>query len=347
MLKTFPRLPVASAIVLMLAACGGSGGDSADTTINAARGTAPSLSTTADLTTDSTESATTADTGTATGSTVGNDTASQGTSNPNDASAQHTVHHPLAAISQQGIRGDVLLTGLSQLSCNAFLEQSTAIDGVRVTGEQANALPTVGAGTTLEPTNYVRRADAPAYVSPMASICDTHQYQAPANGVYELEVFSNPLYRYSFGATRGFHYLDAEFQLTVSDSSFSLASVAELSNTADRVEGNPKQELHAYSQGDFVVQNTQLVAFNTEHRWAAGQHQIKLLVLPVPREDMFKLCWNAHLEFAKRLQCTVWQVPGDWSLGQPLVYVDQYLTDDRSTYAGEAHGDFVHFRNRF
>lgn len=360
MLNKIPHAPLASAILLMLAACGGGGGNDAAPVAGIHAGTTNNVAASSTQT-NSTQGGSTS-TDAANASSTSTNTASQGTAAPaaghddtRTALPPAAADTPVAAISHQGIRGDVMLTALAQLTCNDYLSLATAIDGPRVTGTDATAMPTVGAGHALrEPSNYVRAADAPNIISPLAGICATHVYQAPANGSYDLDVYSNPVYRDSRGATRGFHYLDADFRLTVTDTGFSLAGTAELENAEDKGRGYlgdeapGEQSITVRSNGDFTMLKSGLASFDTFKEWTDGLHGIQMSVLPLPQQpSRFKLCWKTKMQFANRLQCTAWEVPANWEYGQPLTYVDQYLSDDRSTYPNENRGTQAHFHNQF
>lgn len=359
MLNKIPHAPIASAILLMLAACGGGGGnDSAPAAGIRADATNPIIASSTQ-TDGSAASTPSPDAANASSTSTGTD--SQGTTTPatshddtRTAPAPVADSTPVATISHKGIRGDVMLTALAQLTCNEYLSLATAIDGPRVTGAEATAMPTVGSGHSLTQSNYVRAANGPSFVSPLAGICATHEYRAPATGTYTLDVYSNPLYRDSRGATQGFHYLDAGFMLTVTDTGFALAGSAELQATEDKgraYQGDEESRRHSlviHSNGDFTLEKSALAGFDTFKEWTDGHNRIQMLVLPLPQQpSRFKLCWQTKVDFIKRLQCTAWEVPASWEYGQPLSYVDQYLTDDRSGYPNENPGTQAHFHNQF
>ena len=62
---------------------------------------------------------------------------------------------------------------------------------------------------------------------------------------------------------------------------------------------------------------------------------VELLLLPGARRDEIRLCLNQHVPTVKRLHCTIWRVPADWSYGYLLDYKGLYVVDDRSTRPGE------------
>ncbi|MDO4231389.1 MAG: hypothetical protein Q4D19_04585 [Lautropia sp.] len=77
--------------------------------------------------------------------------------------------------------------------------------------------------------------------------------------------------------------------------------------------------------------------FQVLQRWesAAGDQFMELMVLDSYRNDQFRLCFNLHLPVARRLFCSIWQVPANWKLDEPLVFNGIYVADDRSV-AGES-----------
>lgn len=77
--------------------------------------------------------------------------------------------------------------------------------------------------------------------------------------------------------------------------------------------------------------------FQVLQRWesAAGDQSMELMVLDSYRNDQFRLCFNLHLPVARRLFCSIWRVPANWKLDEPLVFNGIYVADDRSM-AGES-----------
>ena len=363
MLNRIPRAPIAAALLAMLAACGG--GDGNDTATSSSPRTQPGTPTPATSTPTQGQHGAADSNPMVTPALPGNSAGAPTTTSPLTPPTQGngSTATPIAAtgnlvldtrtsapISSNGIRGDVLLTGLSQLGCSGPLSPVSSLDGPRSAGADEQALPVIGAGTELTPSNYVLRPDAAGIATPLAGLCQRMNYRPPVDGrVYELNVFSNPIYRYSPSATLGFHYLDAELQLAVTTEAFALSAIADVDDTEDRgpaFQGQERaeQELHLSAGGVMTVNRDALVPFDTRRIWGNGQHGIELLVLPADAANRFRLCWSADLQYARRLQCTIWGVPANWRYGAELQFVDQYLVDDRSSHAGEAEGSVRYFR---
>lgn len=360
MLNKLSRAPIAAALLAVLAACGG--GDDNDTATSTSPRT-PERNGTASTPANPARNGSTPtnDTVLPSGNGAAHSTDSRnGTTAPSQTGNISLPPAPAgnlvldvrtsAAISSNGIRGDVLLTSLSQQACSGPLSAVTGLDGPRVRGADELALPVIGAGTELSPSNYVLRPDAANIVSPLAGLCQRMRYQAPLDGrVYELNIFSNPVYRYSPSATQGFHYLDADLQLAITAEAFALSATADADNTEDRgrtfqTQEAAEQEVQLSAGGITTIHRDALVPFNTSRTWTNGNHRIEMLVLPADAPNRFRQCWSVDLHHARRLQCTVWAVPATWRYGSELQFVDQYLVDDRSSYPGEAEGSFRYFR---
>lgn len=360
MLNRIPRAPIAAALLAMLAACGG--GDGNDTATSSSPRTQPGTTTGSPTqgqhgAANSTPMTAPALPGNSAGAPTTTSPAAPGAqgNGRTGTSAAPTGNLVLdtrisAPISSNGIRGDVLLTGLSQLGCSGPLSPVSSLDGPRTAGADEQALPVIGAGTELSPSNYVLRPDAAGIATPLAGLCQRMTYRPPVDGrVYELNIFSNPIYRFSPSATRGFHYLDAELQLAVTAEAFALSAIAEVDNTEDRgpaFQGQERaeQDLRLSAGGVMTVNRDALVPFDTRRTWTNGNDDIELLVLPADASNRFRLCWAVDLKYARRLQCTIWGVPANWRHGAELQFVDQYLVDDRSSHAGETEGSFRYFR---
>lgn len=74
------------------------------------------------------------------------------------------------------------------------------------------------------------------------------------------------------------------------------------------------------------------------HTWRldANTH-VDLMLLKGRTPDETRLCLNIILPpDLKRLACTIWVVPANWTLGQRLAFRGNYIIDDRSMQAGES-----------
>lgn len=351
----FKHAPIVAALLLTLSACGGGGGGGSDTAVSNSGNAAASTSGSNEATTGN--SATTDGAG-STGASTDTPATTGGTAGGGTANASGTTN--AGPISATGVRGDVLLTGLSQMPCT-MVALATAIDGPRITDATAEAIPTIGQGHYLDPSNYVDKTSyEPIVTSPMGdNACLSKSFRVPAAGSYKLNVYSNPLYSTSHSATQGFHNHHATFALSVTADGFSLGDSATVNDTEDkgrayrRTHGStgPAPDVTMRADKALTLRNDTHYDYDTlRMQWTLGNQTVQMLTLPdTSAPNRFRLCWNADMNFTKRLQCTIWQVPDGWSLGQELTVVDQYLTDDRSTYAADIKDTeaFRHFHASF
>lgn len=368
MMKDRFRVPMtAAALALLLAACGGGGGGGTegkavsaspqapthlDVTDGASSTTHPGSSN--DVT--STPVAPTASPATPT-VTPDDDRAgrNQGTSTDgNQPAAPSAAPSAVAALSSQGVRGEVLLSMLDQRPCDNFGVLSFAPDGNPVPEAQDDTPETVFGTTLSQPgnhetgSNYVRRpgVDGNPSHAPNA-ICSDDQMYAPARPgtTYVIHQDSNPVYRFTPATVkRGFHYFGARLSLRVSNDSFSIGNVVHLAEKQDP--GRAYAEAHPEAQepdvqryewtadSDLTIRNGALVPFGILKEWKEGNLSYQIMLVRGDQPGQAKLCWNTHLQHVKRLHCTVWNVPSNFRQGT-MMKVQQYVADDRSTYEGE------------
>lgn len=66
-------------------------------------------------------------------------------------------------------------------------------------------------------------------------------------------------------------------------------------------------------------------------RWQDGKgNSVRLFAQRGARRDEARLCLVSTLPQARRLACSLWQVPRDWAPGQPLTYRGHHVADDRT-----------------
>ena len=68
-----------------------------------------------------------------------------------------------------------------------------------------------------------------------------------------------------------------------------------------------------------------------------GQPVYQIMVLRGSAPQQARLCWNASMEYVKRLHCTEWTIPASFKRGDELK-VAQSLQDDRGTYTEHESG---------
>ncbi|MDO5102003.1 MAG: hypothetical protein Q4D91_03770 [Lautropia sp.] len=103
------------------------------------------------------------------------------------------------------------------------------------------------------------------------------------------------------------------------------------------IDPNNQMEMMMHPNGGFSIRKAQFFPFNQGlQRWRSKNGDfIEMLLLRAARPDQARLCFNFHAPKVKRLQCSNWQVPSGWTLGQPLISRGFSVIDDRSTYPGE------------
>lgn len=324
-----------AALLTALAACGGSA-DSTDS--NAAAKSLPgtenaSALTPKDVQPAASESAVTRDPAAA---------AATQASQPREGTAAS------APISNDSVRGDVLLTMLDQKAC-AMAVLASGLDGPRADKAVSDQYPEIKTDVILEPSNYVRRPDAPTWPSSWmfdASCSSTHTaYQPVAAGKHTINEYSTPYYYNNTSMTqRRFNYWTAKVPLEVTADGFSVGAQIQVSARFDpakpgggQIDNVPAPVESALSTDKpFSAKLTSEVPYGTLVQWAdAAGHNDQLMLLK-GNEGVAKLCWNGNTPHVRRLHCTAWSVPQNWKRGDKLNFVDQYVVEDRAPYAGES-----------
>lgn len=100
----------------------------------------------------------------------------------------------------------------------------------------------------------------------------------------------------------------------------------------------PADQRELRSEGDYLLKAGERVPLDQALRtWRDDQgNTVELLLLAGAQSDQIRLCMNQHVPDVKRLHCTIWQVPADWTYGNWLTYKGIYVVDDRSTRPGDS-----------
>lgn len=290
-----------------------------------------------------------------TGDSGGNGSGSGGTdgggsSDGNDPGTITPIVSNLPLISAKGVRGDVLLAMLDQKSC-AQLARATNYNGTPLTGTKT---PNVTADVGLSPTNYVRAPGHtgrdPSNSQLNAQCSDTYyQYRAAGEGrAYTITEHSYPRYYHaeSVGASQRVHFHEVKVPLTVNTTGFTLGSSISVRNGPDDGVTNfwsptANVESLTLSAGaarsvafNSLINYGVLIEWKSTDRTSTGRTE-QLLLVRGQGSTQAKLCWNAGLQYAHRLHCTVWKAPKGWKRGQKLTFDGHYLVDDRTSYPGE------------
>lgn len=129
------------------------------------------------------------------------------------------------------------------------------------------------------------------------------------------------------------------------DTSKPIAGGSELLNLSHNMQlswrpadGGEESSIVLHPTRAFSARKDRIVRFDTRlHRWRSRDGQYaELLLLRGVNPDQARLCTRVQLKAVRRLQCTDWQVPAGWTLGQPLKPLGISVVDDRWLYAGEA-----------
>ena len=371
----------AAALALLLAACGGGGGsadgkavsaspDAPNTAQNGNAGTSNDGSGSGTSNSGTSSSGTSGTTGgsgsTSTASNDNTGAAIDGGSNANgntitpETPATPAEPRPVAAFSDEGVRGDVLLTMLDQRTCNNYGQRTTAMDGgpippalddtPEIVLETLLNLP----GNTETGSNYVQNPAASATPGMGAGVlCPPDQKYAPARPgtTYVLANNSNPVYRFTpESVKRGFHYFSAEMSLRVSNDEFSIGRGVALTETQDlgkaweaahpeTLNSAPREhKLNLNATSPLTIANHALVKWGVLQEWKQGsQAAYQIMLLKGAQPSQARLCWNASMEYVQRLHCTEWTIPATFKRGDELT-VSQSLQDLRSTYTENESG---------
>ena len=285
--------------------------------------------------------------------------------------ARYAARGVTPLISNNGIRGDVLLAMFDQKACmgdfntrrveslkGAPLSQDTAVK------EDTPPLLT-DASLNVEAYTYDMdkwRIDgrhtptrAPDYIY-KCMYPDIRSYSNPVNpGDYTYSMTTAGRYhtyltmRYyeSPWITRGVNEAKVDYPLTVTEDQVVIGAHVKLLLNEDLVytwkyyngEGTKagrKEEtlLNGTARG---YQRQALVPFGVLNQWQdAVGNNLRLLLIRGDKANEVRLCTHLNSSLAKRLHCVTWQVPADWRWGKELKGGRHYLIEDRSVYAGES-----------
>lgn len=316
-------------------------------------------------TTPSTDTTTTpsplaeADTGTTTGG------ATQAPSTP--APVPAPVPTPVVApLSDKGVRGDVLLAMFEQYKCGAGAWQATSYNGRTIrevdTPEVRFYASLVDANNYTEDPNQL----APIDFYYMRGECYRYFYKPVSAGTYSYTIKTlNHYFRVRdkpmFGEAwlkRGFNDLTVSYTITVGNGQFQIGPSIRVESTEDlghqyqgdfnRVKGQTDRPFFKDSRA-LSIKMDEEVPYGVLNEWnirrSPGPDSFnRLMLVKSDIANQAKLCTNVEVAYAKRMVCTVWNIPNGWQWGQELEYVDGYIIDDRSVYPGES--GFLFWRNQ-
>lgn len=308
------------------------------------------------------------------GTTVSPDPAGRGTDSDAQTAASTTPQATLPTasvtntpaevplISDKGVRGDVLLAMFEQHRCGASTTPSTTFDGPPLSEADT---PPVRFHARLDASNYT--ADPNDWVPSdnfVGRECVRQVYRPVTPGTYPYTIETNhhygqirdrPLYG-SPSIKRGFNSVRISYTLTVSEGSFeigpnvSVESRQDLGPTASPEIFRNGGQFHNAGPTDtpyfapidaLSIDLKSEVSYGTIRQWDQRrmspdkESYLRLMLIRSDVPNQAKLCSNVGVVYAKRLVCTVWNIPQNWKWGQQLEYVDGYIVDDRTVYPNE------------
>lgn len=379
-----------AALSILLAACGGGGGNDNNTTSSGSR--TPTATAGSNAAASSSASATTAisiNTGNggtaATTPTAGSGSTQNGNAAPATPTARESASDtqtatntapagPAPAISDTGVRGDVLLAMMEQHGCgrspNEIMKEADyrtdfsrapSLEAERMNINDEDTPPVIG-GSAFAFENYtydmsywqrpgvVRPETAPMYVW----YCNDNvrTYSIPTSpGTYPYTVSSEARYLWARiqhwndeKIVRGFNGQKAIFNVTITENEVLFGGTAQVEQQQDignRARNHerflPSTTYQAEFKGEgFSFRRQGLVSFGTLRQWqdSAG-NTVRLMLLVGNAADEARLCLDSNSALVKRLQCERYRVPADWAWGKELPRSGAYIVDDRSVHAGE------------
>lgn len=254
-------------------------------------------------------------------------------------------------ISNDSVRGDVLLTMLDQWTCGP-VHQSTGVDGKRANEALRSLYPDINADNTLAPTNYVEDPEKgpipPSFT--FRPTCSAYfKYTQPKEGSYKVVETVAPFY-YGYVFARGFNHWSASTPLTITRDGFSLGTevqtVRQVDTRSGSAAGTDQKGIETFMKTTkpFSAKLTSAVPYGVLMQWTDGGRQNYQMMLLKGNEGQAKLCWNTNTDIVRRLHCGTWSAPAGWKRGQTLKSDGHYVIEDRAPYAGE--GGMIYFNDR-
>lgn len=273
-------------------------------------------------------------------------------------------------ISNDGIRGDVLVAMFDQKACQGEfnVQRVESLDGPRLTPDSAikNDTPPVQieASLNIEPYTYDMDkwkidgrhmpARAPGYIF-QCLYPDIRSYSNPLKpGDYTYSMITAGRYHTYLTThfyntpwiTKGVNEAKVDYPLTVTEDQVIVGGKVNLRLDEDFGYTAKNISDHATKQGRKVetllistarsYQRQTLVPFGALNQWQdTDGNNLQLLLIKADKANTVRLCTHLNSTLAKRLHCVTWEVPTDWAWGKELKGGKHYLIDDRSVYANE------------
>lgn len=249
-----------------------------------------------------------------------------------------------APITNDSVRGDVVLSMLDQQSC----ERMDQASGPDAKGSTDAGYPSVSATNRIDPDNYQKISGFP--IGDRTAPCNPSFFRYDALGAGDYTVTEHEgleRVRHSYlGETVDKHFngLTGSVALHVNANGFSLGDTADIKTTALGSDGLAKEaKLQFTSTKPFTTTFTARVPYDVLSVWKDGTGRNYQLMLLRGHQGQAKLCWNTNTDQVKRLSCTTWTAPQNWKRGDRLNIVGQYIIDDRTTYGEQG---LIYFSNK-
>ncbi|MDO4904608.1 MAG: hypothetical protein Q4A16_03510 [Lautropia sp.] len=305
-------LPVSLSLMFALSACGGGGGS-----------TEKAVSATPDAPSNTIVS----------GDTSNGGSTQTGAGNPSAAAS--TVALAQAPISAVGVSGAVLAAMLDTRAPDLSMMGSDALPIAQPAanryGEaiEDSDTPFVSASQQLEPSNYVPLSDDAPF-NPYVN-----DRYAPANGGSRYHASNFVQNRWNISSTAGtpFNAMEMSVGLATTDTTLSLGEVLNLNVGS----GGNRSSTTLIASAAYSTAKDDLVPYGQVlQQWNNGLAIVQLMLQQGKDGDEAELCWNVQVPDMIRLVCNSWEVPDDWTPGQPLKLDSYYIEDNRSVYPNEA-----------
>lgn len=320
----------AAALAILLAACGGSGGDGANST-----GSSGVKDAAANAQTPAADTAAPATNAPAPAASPANAPApAANTQVPGSVAPTSPRATPVAAaatpISATGIRGDVLLGMLEQQPCsNSWFTPVAGPDGSNHSAGQVNTYANAELG------NYTDRTD----IHVVHTIGCSGQTYAPVQAGEHTYRFGNGYFgRFNGPPHAEIRHTALNIPVTVSDQDVVLGK--DMKSYAPRTETEPGGAVDMSADAELRLAYNAEIPFGTVMHWKGPNAQyVHMFIDKGDGSDPNKvrLCFDNNMTNVKQLQCISWKVPADWQPHQEkLEDVEQTLISDRSVFPGKS-----------
>lgn len=258
-------------------------------------------------------------------------TADAGSATPGNSQQQPvTPATPVQAVSDKGIRGDLLLAMLEQRQCSTLSMSPVRGPDGSYLSERMNGIMAYGNMGNYVLVDNLNPGFPTGYQNTLGCNYQRFVPLQPGQHTYALTytIFGKV---YRLPADRPFNFIGLEVPVNLTTDTLTLG--AEITSPA---RGN------LVADTPFSVGLADEIPFGVVKRWQAANpnapanpHFQQLEVRKGEAANEVDMCWSVSHDTVKRLLCTSWKVPANWTRGQELESTRQIMQDDRSTYENE------------